>query len=352
MALGIIPNSVFSAAHTPITIEERLFMNAWGPNNANYIYCGFSQNWDLVFQFQQQSWGLPAIKAWNGSVVVATNQVVSALTTGVWHHLMMTFDGTNQYKAFIDGVLLGSYATNAPNWARTTYFTNQFGNFDGYLDEIRISRVVRSYQGAPQAVTVQGVAIGNGVVSPALTNIIQGGALAITAFPTNFFHVAEIDTNNVIVAASWPTGVVTYIWSNVTASGTAQVTFAQNIAPRGTPEIWLNQYGFIQSFPAAETSLAVNGYSYGDSYIAGLDPTNPSSVFRIVTVTNRLSVRDFYFPSLTDRTYTLKWSTNLFDHSWYAVAGQSNIWGASGIMSLHDFTIFPSRFYRLEVQKP
>ena len=351
MAVGIIPSYLFTN-HMPITIEERVFMNAWGPNNASYIYCGFSVNWDCAFLLQQQSWGLPVIKGWNSTVVVATNQMVSSLTTGVWHHLMMTFNGTNQYQAFLDGVLLGTYATNAPNWGRSAYFTNQFGNFDGYLDEIRISRVVRTYQPPPQYVTLRGLVTGSGMVFPELTNVLQGGAVTMTATPSNYYHVAEIDTNTGLLSATWPTGTVSFVWSNLQVSGTALVSFVQNTAPQGTPEIWMSQYGSPLNFSIMETSLAVNGFTYGDSYIAGLVPTNPLSIFRITTISNPPGSRDFFFSALTDRTYTLKWSTSLVDQLWYVVPGQSNLWGANGTMVLHDNSGAPLRFYRLEVRKP
>jgi Concanavalin A-like lectin/glucanases superfamily len=354
MAMGIVPHTALlnNANRKPFTIEERVFLNAWGPNNNGYTYCGFSQNADTACQMLQQKWGLPIIQANSGDTVASTNQVVSSLTTGVWHHVMITFDGTNKYQAFVDGVLLGMNTNHAPNWGRTPDITNQFGNFDGYLDEIRISRVVRTYPGTPPPVSVQGVAQGNGLVTPALTNVPWGGAAVFTAAPDAFYHLGEISTNTSIIGGPWPTGQVVYAWSNITAVSTAKFVFIEQCTPRGTPEVWLNSFGCNQPFAVAETARAANGYTYGESYIAGLNPTNPSSVFKIMAVTNQGSGWQVYFQSLTDRTYSLMFATNSPGATWSNVAGQSDIWGSNTLMSLHDTNAWPVRFYRLDVKKP
>ena len=143
-AIGIIPSSIFEGKYSPITIEARLLVNRWGPITNGYTYCGYHQKWSSSLHLGQEKWKGPRISGYKGMQLVSTPEIESCLATGVWHHLMLTFNGTNDYRVIVDGFLVGSSASQAPDFSSYACLTNEFGNFDGYLDEIRISRSDRS----------------------------------------------------------------------------------------------------------------------------------------------------------------------------------------------------------------
>jgi len=73
----------------------------------------------------------------------------TSIGTG-WHYVAMTIDGSGVPSAYLDGVLLNSYAgTNAGAPGTSTniggYTTGGYARyFTGFVDEVRISKVARS----------------------------------------------------------------------------------------------------------------------------------------------------------------------------------------------------------------
>lgn len=71
-------------------------------------------------------------------------------TSGVWYHIAICRQGTN-LRAFIDGVQLGTTVTNSSNITGSTnplvvgslYLSSYIQNFNGYLDDIRITKAAR-----------------------------------------------------------------------------------------------------------------------------------------------------------------------------------------------------------------
>jgi hypothetical protein len=58
---------------------------------------------------------------------------------------MITFDPThNTTKAYIDGVLLGTSSNPPTSTQPTANWLLTLGNFDGDIDEVRISKMLRT----------------------------------------------------------------------------------------------------------------------------------------------------------------------------------------------------------------
>ena len=70
------------------------------------------------------------------------------MTPLVWHHLRVTLDATGRVEARIDDVPAGT-ARAAMNHTRTHPWQINMGNFDGDMDEVRISNTVRSSATGP-----------------------------------------------------------------------------------------------------------------------------------------------------------------------------------------------------------
>lgn len=87
-------------------------------------------------------------------------------------------------------------------------------------------------------------------------------------------------------------------------------------------------------------------------YVADLNPTNRTSVFAIIGVSNPPASRVVWFLSSTGRVYSLQRSTNVLNGMWADVPGQSNVWGGTDMMSLTDTNASHFQFYRVSVRVP
>ncbi|MEZ5323823.1 MAG: LamG-like jellyroll fold domain-containing protein [Verrucomicrobiales bacterium] len=80
---------------------------------------------------------------------IVSNQVwADNVTLNQWHHIQILFDGTDQVQFYLDGSLLGG-ATRQPHFQRNNAWVLELGHFDGDLDELRISSVVREVSDPP-----------------------------------------------------------------------------------------------------------------------------------------------------------------------------------------------------------
>ena len=125
----------------------------------------------------------------------------------------------------------------------------------------------------------------------------------------------------------------------------------------GIPDLWTYRYfghltGMADDNSRASDSASGTGSNL-DKYVADLDPTNPSSIFRIVAVSSVVSGRSVSFTSSSNRVYSLFYTTNLLSSSWISVPAVENVRGIGGLMALSDEAGMESaRFYRIGVQVP
>jgi hypothetical protein len=65
-------------------------------------------------------------------------------------------------------------------------------------------------------------------------------------------------------------------------------------------------------------------------YIAGTDPTNPNSVFRLSAVAPANSTISLTWPAAPGRSYQIQYKTNLEDPVWLAAPGNISVLGSQG----------------------
>jgi len=125
--------------------------------------------------------------------------------------------------------------------------------------------------------------------------------------------VASILTNGQPVAFVHPTNV-TLVWSNLMADGTIRADFAQNVVTNGVPEWWLAGYGLTNVDADSMCDADHDGMLSWQEWVAGTDPTNIGSVFRVVAPQTASSdgfvVR---WPSVSNRSYNLYRAMNLME---------------------------------------
>ena len=124
----------------------------------------------------------------------------------------------------------------------------------------------------------------------------------------------------------------------------------------GLPDWWQVRYFGINNPDAApERDVTGTGQNNMFKYIAGLDPTNPASVFqfRIEPVSGQPNQKRLVFsPCLNDRTYTPLFKTNLLLDSWQPLESTSVIDNSTERIITDTNATDNTRFYRIQIMYP
>ena len=130
----------------PLTVEARIFpraYKAYGVNNYDII--SLVQNYDTEIELRDGKWNSPAgpcLFVPGSTTVVSSAQWNSAISFNGWHSLKIVFDPAGSSRCYIDGNLISNNPATF-NYTRSNDWTLTLGNFDGDIDEVRISNVVR-----------------------------------------------------------------------------------------------------------------------------------------------------------------------------------------------------------------
>lgn len=152
--------------------------------------------------------------------------------------------------------------------------------------------------------------------------------------------------------------VVTTIESGCQSTNSVEVS-ATTTTPLSPFQEWQIQYFGSTTNPLAAANIDADGTGQNNQfkYAAGLNPTNPASVFvlTIATDTNSASWQDLTFdPWATGRTYTVQFSTDLVNDAWsplttYAGPVTDNV---NQITITDTNAVLPQEFYRIEITAP
>ena len=138
----IMPGSV----RPDLTIEARIYPRAWKAYGvANGPVVSLRQEWDNSLELRDGKWNSPAAPLAAAGNVIAANSAAwsSACTLGTWHLLKLTLSSSGSIQCRLDGNLVGTANAATFSGNRTNAWIFTLGNFDGDLDEVRISNVVR-----------------------------------------------------------------------------------------------------------------------------------------------------------------------------------------------------------------
>jgi transcriptional regulator CtsR len=148
-----IPDSVVmpGPSQTPLTIEARFYVRAYKAYSVGHgAIIQLHQDWDAKFELMDPMWpqsgqpiGYPQVNGREWDVIVTATQWRDSVSFNAWHKFKLTFAADGMARCYIDDVQIGSLQTSV-NVARTTpSWTVKLGNFDGDIDEVRISNIVR-----------------------------------------------------------------------------------------------------------------------------------------------------------------------------------------------------------------
>jgi hypothetical protein len=165
-----------------------------------------------------------------------------------------------------------------------------------------------------------------------LTVTVPANASASAAYAIHFDH-ASGSPNGI---ASFPKRTVTGL---ITLSDRSTSTYGD-----GIPDSWrLRYFGTVNNLLSqAGADADGDGASNWQEYVAGTDPTDPSSVLRASA--NQNSV--ISWPSVLGKHYVIERSSSLFDPNWAPV---STATGTGGTLQFQDTTGGSISFYRVSV---
>ena len=137
-----IPDSFISPSNTatPLALEAWICpvkYKSYGKSNESML--GMQQG-SSRFTVGQDMWLNPKCPfiSTDGVLLVSNSSWNSAVQPGVWQHLKVLRKADGTYEAWLDGALIGS-GTNTAGYGNGTDWKLTIGNFDGFIDEVRIS---------------------------------------------------------------------------------------------------------------------------------------------------------------------------------------------------------------------
>ncbi len=141
-------DAIMPPAGQPFSLEARIYVNEWkGYSVGNADLLVAYQNYDSFFRYSQGIWDDPPNGAFDssGATLIDNLPAHQLIKLGEWYHLGMVFDGTGNVSVYINGILAGGPTNNPPNFGEGSPFAITLGNFDGCIDEVRLSSVARDF---------------------------------------------------------------------------------------------------------------------------------------------------------------------------------------------------------------
>jgi len=213
------------------------------------------------------------------------------------------------------------------------------------IDDIEIQGVAMPVPPTPEfTLTASANNPAWGGVSPMNGTYSSGASVQVSATPATYYQFMYWTGE-----ASGTSNPLTLILNtNLTIQAVFDEVLTTNYP---TPIWWLASNGYGQNFESAVTGIGSNGMPVWQSYIAGLNPNDPASQFRLAVTSQAISTVVLHWDAVTGRVYTV-------------YSSSSPIGAFSPIPSAIDLpatiTAFtnevapssPASFYRLEVRKP
>lgn len=183
-----------------------------------------------------------------------------------------------------------------------------------------------------------------GSVSPVSALYPSGVVEQVTATPANYFRFDRWSGD--VSSTQNPLSVA--LNSNITV----RAEFAELVTTNHpTPLWWLATYGFTGDPETAVDQIGANGLPAWQSYLAGLNPSDPSSQLTLrVTLLQPSGASVLDWASVSGRVYTVSFATNIAQ-SFQPLPGAVQVgWPVNSVTNAPSSD--PIRFYRLEVTKP
>ncbi|MGO9529165.1 MAG: protease pro-enzyme activation domain-containing protein [Verrucomicrobiia bacterium] len=196
-------------------------------------------------------------------------------------------------------------------------------------------------------------------IAPLSVTFTDTSTGSITNWSWNFGDggTANLATNAVVYA--YDTAGVYTVSEIVTGPGGSSTNTQPNYIVVLTPfQGWQIQYFHSTNNPSAVPGVDADGTGQNNlfKFVAGLDPTNPASVFllNIISDTNQPNAQDLQFlPMVGGRTYTPQFNTDLVNGVWLPLATYTGPVTNGNQISVTDTNpLPPQEFYRISISLP
>ncbi len=186
--------------------------------------------------------------------------------------------------------------------------------------------------------TITGLS-GNGNLGT-VTITIPINATASSAYAVHFDHASGSPNGIAAFPGTKYTGLITL-------SSRTNSTYGD-----GIPDLWrLRYFGTIYNeLSVSNADADGTGVNNWQKYVAGLDPTDPTSVLNEgMDQAAAQNKQDFvlYWPSVTGKTYVIQRSSTLFPPHWTSISTNS---GDGTYMEIHDSNASDNGYYRVSAQ--
>ena len=238
---------------------------------------------------------------------------------------------------------------NAGGFTNTVVFTTaNGGNATNTVTGAGAVAPVASFTAAPT----------NGIapLSVAFTDTSTG---SITNWSWNFGDGGTTNLATNAVVYTYNTAGVYTVSEIVTGPGGSSTNTRPNYIVVLTPfQGWQIRYFISTNNPNAAPTADADGTGQNNlfKFVAGLDPTNPASVFVLTIIgdTNQPNAQDLQFlPMVEGRTYTPQFNTDLVNGVWLPLATDTGpVTNGSQISVTDTNPLPPQEFYRIEISLP
>ncbi len=124
---------------TNISVEAEIFVTSLvGHGVGSATLLELSEGWNSQLILNQDIWGTSPQMYGGNQIVFSASTLASSLTTGAWHHVVMSINAAG-YSFFVDGNQIAqANSSDFANWSGTGNVTLQFGDINGWIDEVAV----------------------------------------------------------------------------------------------------------------------------------------------------------------------------------------------------------------------
>ena len=229
---------------------------------------------------------------------------------------------------------------------------------NGYIGQLT-EVVSMSATGTPSSVNEGATSqlSGSATMDDTSVTMLSGSDIA-WGFVTYPFQ--SVSSGGLLTAAAnvYANPVGTVNGSYLGSSGAASVQVLGPYANSGLADSWLIQYFGSPPNPNAAPTADADGTGQNNlfKYVAGLDPTNPASVFvlQIANVNGQPNQENLIFnPLATGRTYTTQFTTNLVGTAYATLTGIGGPTTNGNEVTVTDLSaVETQKFYRVHISLP